>query len=625
MEPLSRDLFRFRDTCNVYLVRDGSDGILIDMGAGDILDHLTEVGVERITDVLMTHHHRDQGQGLPRAVEAGIRIWVPHTEQDLFHGVDHHWQARQLSNDYNSRQDRFSLLEPVPITGTLQEYVPLTFGGRSLTVLPTPGHTVGSVSIMGEIDGRRVCFTGDLICAPGKVWSMAATQWSYNGSEGVSATILSGRDLMSREPDVLLPSHGKPMEDPRGALGILEERLLDLLEMRNENPSLEDHIATPFVPITPHFLHNRTSHAYSFVLLSESGKALMIDYGYDFNPGLAAGTDRAARRPWLYNLPRLKEAFGVTSIDVAIPTHYHDDHLASFNLLRQVEGTRIWAGENMVDVLERPAHYDLPCLWYDPIPVDRSVPLEQPFRWQEYELTLHPLPGHTLYAVAIELEVDGKRILALGDQLVDLDWLFYLYDKALPIGESALGPLPPPTNQNYVYRNRFRMGDYREAAQLYQRIKPDIMVYGHWAPGTVDEAHLERLRARGSRLEELHRDLLPLDEVDFGAEGAGAWIRPYRSEIRSGQELVLAVEVLDPFHRAAKAQVSLTVPPGWKVRPMDGGGDGRVTLEAGQTATIEFCVTPPPDTRVRRARVAADVTVEGRRFGQQAEALVTVA
>lgn len=624
MEPLSRDLFRFRDTCNVYLVRDGSDGILIDMGAGDILDHLTEVGVERITDVLMTHHHRDQGQGLPRAVEAGIRIWVPHTEQDLFHGVDHHWHARQLSNDYNSRQDRFSLLEPVPITGTLQEYVPLTFGGRSLTVLPTPGHTVGSVSIMGEIDGRRVCFTGDLICAPGKVWSMAATQWSYNGSEGVSATILSGRDLMSREPDVLLPSHGKPMEDPRGALGILEERLLDLLEMRNENPSLQDHIATPFVPITPHFLHNRTSHAYSFVLLSESGKALMIDYGYDFNPGLAAGTDRAARRPWLYNLPRLKEAFGVTSIDVAIPTHYHDDHLASFNLLRQVEGTRIWSGENMVDVLERPAHYDLPCLWYDPIPVDRSVPLEQPFRWQEYELTLHPLPGHTLYAVAIELEVDGKRILAVGDQLVDLDWLFYLYDKALPIGESALGPLPPPTNQNYVYRNRFRMGDYRETAQLYQRIKPDIMVYGHWAPGTVDEAHLERLKARGSRLEELHRDLLPLDEVDFGAEGAGAWIRPYRSEISAGQEVLLAVELVDPFPRAAEARVSLTVPPGWKVRPMAGSGDGRVSLEARQTTTVEFCVTPPPDTRVSRARVAADFTVDGRRFGQVAEALVTV-
>jgi glyoxylase-like metal-dependent hydrolase (beta-lactamase superfamily II) len=624
VEPLSNDLFRFRDTCNVYLLRNGSDGILIDLGAGDILDHLSEAGVERVTDVLMTHHHRDQAQGLPRAVESGIRIWVPHSEQELFHRVDEHWQARQLSNDYNNRQDRFSLLEPVPIAGTLQEYVPLSFGGRSLTVLPTPGHSVGSVSILVQMDGRRVCFTGDLICAPGKVWSLAATQWSYNGSEGISATILSGRDLVRRKPDVLLPSHGEPMEDPARAFRLLEKRLLDLLDLRKENPGLEEHLAKPFAPITPHFLHNRTSHAYSYILLSKSGKALAIDYGYDFNPGLAAGTDRAARRPWLYNMPRLKEEFGVTSIDVAIPTHYHDDHLASFNLLRQVEGTRIWAGENMVDVLERPTHYDLPCLWYDPIPVDRSLPLEEPFAWEEYELTVHPLPGHTLYAVAIEVQVDGKRILALGDQLVDLAWLFFLYDKALPIGDSALGPLPPPTTQNYVYRNRFRIGDYRETAELYKRVKPDIMVYGHWAPGAVDRSYLDRLKARGAQLERLHRDLLPLDEVDFGAEGVGAWIRPYRSEIRSGEELVLAVEVLDPFPRAAEAHVSLAVPPGWRVRPMAASGDGRVALEAGRTGTVEFCVTPPPDTRVRRARVAADMTVDGRRFGQQAEALVTV-
>ncbi len=147
------------------------------------------------------------------------------------------------------------------------------------------------------------------------------------------------------------------------------------------------------------------------MLLSESGKALVIDYGYDFGIGCsAAGYDRSARRPWLYNIESLKKQFGVTKTDVALSTLYHDDHVAGFNLLREVEGTQVWAAENFSDLLEHPDRYDLPCLWYDPIPVERSLPLGIPFSWEEHEFTLFEQGGHTLYAVAISFEVDDKRV-----------------------------------------------------------------------------------------------------------------------------------------------------------------------------------------------------------------------
>src|SRR5688572_8704077 len=110
MTPVLDNVFLFEDTCNVYVIRNGREAVLVDFGNGDALDHLGEIGVERVTDVLMTHHHRDQVQGLARAVEAGIRIWVPHTEQDLFQNIDAHWQSREIYNNYNNRQDRFSLL-----------------------------------------------------------------------------------------------------------------------------------------------------------------------------------------------------------------------------------------------------------------------------------------------------------------------------------------------------------------------------------------------------------------------------------------------------------------------------------------------------------------------------------
>ena len=49
----------FRDTCNVYVLRAGSEAVLVDFGDGDVLDQLAALGVERVTDVLLTHHHRD--------------------------------------------------------------------------------------------------------------------------------------------------------------------------------------------------------------------------------------------------------------------------------------------------------------------------------------------------------------------------------------------------------------------------------------------------------------------------------------------------------------------------------------------------------------------------------------
>src|SRR5689334_12238101 len=164
---------RYADTCNVYVLRSGAEAVLIDFGAGDVLEELDAKGV-RVTDVLVTHHHRDQVQGLQRAVDAGIRIWVPPVERPLIDGIDRHWQARPIDNDYDLLQDRFSLLESVSVTGTVPEYRTHRYGGFDVYTLPTPGHTVGSVTYVVEVEGRRVAFTGDLLYGEGKVWSLAA-------------------------------------------------------------------------------------------------------------------------------------------------------------------------------------------------------------------------------------------------------------------------------------------------------------------------------------------------------------------------------------------------------------------------------------------------------------------
>src|SRR4051794_10061563 len=149
----------FRDTCNVYVLRTGREAVLIDFGSGAVLDHLDELGIDRVTDVLLTHHHRDQVQGLALAAAAGARIWVPPVEQDLVARADAHWQTRQVVNDYDLRQDRFSILEQVPVAGTVSEYRTVRYGDWDVYTLPTPGHTIGSVTyVVG-----RLAFCGDLL------------------------------------------------------------------------------------------------------------------------------------------------------------------------------------------------------------------------------------------------------------------------------------------------------------------------------------------------------------------------------------------------------------------------------------------------------------------------------
>jgi len=596
-------VFRFRDTCNVYVLRAGRDAVLIDFGSGSVLDHLEELGVDRITDVLLTHHHRDQAQGLARAVEHGAAVWVPPVEEELVAGIDEHWQMRKVANDYAVRQDRFSVLASVPVAGTVAEYRVGRYGGFDVFTLPTPGHTAGSVTYLVEIDGRRLAFSGDLLYGAGKVWSLAATQWSYSGVEGQVASILSLAFLAQREPDLLLPSHGDPIEDPQAAMAETRARLTALMELRREGPPwrIDRWLDAPWEVLSPHLLRNRTGIATSYALLSDSGAALLIDWGYDYWTGTPLGGERSTNRPLLASIFALRRDFGVERVEAAVTTHYHDDHVAGLNLLRDVEGTEVWSPENVAPVIEDPQRYDLPCLWFEPIPVDRPLPLREPVTWHEYELTAYPLPGHTLYAAAIAFEADGRRVLATGDQ------------------QAVAGGRDGPDILNYQYRNRFSYDDYVASAELYRSLSPDLLITGHWGPREVTDAYLDRLLTDGRRLAELHRRLLPVEEVDFGAEGFGARIEPYRSTVRAGDHLDFDVAVRNPFDRDVVATVRFVLPRGWEVTP----GLEEVSLAAAAEAVARFRVRPVGEP-VRRARVATDLTVDGVPFGQQAEALVDV-
>jgi len=617
VDEIAPGVFRIDDVCSVYVVAeppvesDGTGGsgraaFAVDFGSGRVLDHLdqlAELGVGRITDVLMTHHHRDQAQGLHRAAEHGIRIHVPPVERDLFDRVDDFWRTRQLYNDYNLRQDRFALLEPVPVHDVVPEYRSHTYAGTEVTVLPTPGHTTGSVTYLIERAGRRIAFTGDLIHSPGKVWSLASTQWTYSDNEGPAMTVLSCYSLLERDLDLLLPAHGHPMRDARGALDLLAERMTRYVNAHRSFPwDLRAKYDHPYRAITPHFLMSNGSVACSYVLVSETGAALVFDFGYDMTTGLPSGGDRASRRPWLASLPALRRDFGITTIEAALPTHYHDDHVAGLNLLRDVEGTEVWAPEHVARILQNPLDEDLPCIWYDPIPVDRVLPLDRSFTWHEYEITVHDFPGHTVFAAAYEVEVDGRRILLTGDQ-------------------QDAGGIPGERRelQNFQYRNRFHVDDFSRTAALYKRVRPDLFATGHWGVREVDDAYLDMYAEQADEIAQVHRDLLPMDELDVGSDTVLARMRPYVSTVEQGASARFTVGVRNPFPSPRVARVRLVAPVGWRVHPEL----AEVRLAPSGRGEVEVTADVQGPAR-RRARVAADVSIGELELGQHSVAIVDV-
>src|SRR6185312_5298646 len=254
-----------------------------------------------------------------------------------------------LDVDYDLREDRFSLLANVPLDGTVPEYRTRRFGEVDVYTLPTPGHTFGSVTYVVQNDGARIAFVGDLLYEGGRVWSLAATQWSYSGIEGLESTMISLDQLERQRVDLVLPSHGGPITDP-DALATTRQRIERLTALRaGDEWGLEERLRRPFEELTPHLWRNRTTFASSYLLFSENGRALGIDFGYD---------QAAFRRPLLWSLAGVE-------VDAVIATHYHDDHVSGLNLLRDARGAEVWAPANVAPILEQPHRYDLPCLWLE--------------------------------------------------------------------------------------------------------------------------------------------------------------------------------------------------------------------------------------------------------------------
>jgi glyoxylase-like metal-dependent hydrolase (beta-lactamase superfamily II) len=614
-ERISDRLYRFQDTCNVYVVIDPQDAtrcVLIDFGSGDCLDRLAEIGVSRVDWILHTHHHRDQAQGDYQAAARGIPIAVPEHERHLFDDVENFWKNRRIYHLYYMRNTYFTLVESVPVAQELRDYQALTWAGLRFDVLPSPGHTVGSITLLAEIESRRVAFSGDLIYAPGKVLSLYDLQYQYGQTDGVDCAMVSADLLRQQAPDLLCPSHGMPMAHAGEALTLLLDRLGGWREFYTFGA--KGTLDAEFVEVVPGVIECTSSMSQFYALVAPSGKALFVDYGSAsgsffgaFN-GAFGGGDRM--RFVEHSLAELRTRYGMKQVDVAMPSHMHDDHLNGFPHLQRLYGTRVWAYENMKDVLEHPEGYLLGCTNAEPIHVDRTFGDWEAVDWEGFDLTTVHSPGHTEYQMALLARAGGKRIAFTGDNY---------FKHVLPDGAMRI-------RHNVIYYNHVEKDSFLKSVDNLLRFEPEIIAPGHGPAFDVTRADLEAYRVRQQEQTSRWEGLLP-DEGDgparstnYGLDPKWASFYPYQAHADGDGRVDLEVRVRNYDRRAASAKVELRLPRAWDREP----AAQEVELPEDGTGTARFKLRVPADFwwPVSRIAIAADLTIDGRRLGQVTEAVV---
>ncbi|MDA0588194.1 MAG: MBL fold metallo-hydrolase [Planctomycetota bacterium] len=210
---------RKRLGCSVYLVFDGADWLLIDIGFENSVQEIIEIirqmdfSLAHCRYLIATHADVDHIQGLRRVKEllpSAETVGHPESQRLLKEG-DRIWTYAEISAQGISID-----LPVIELDRTINDGDRLQLGSKELEVWHTPGHTEGMLSFrLGNL-----LFCADNIYRDGGVGNIDA----HHGSD-IPAFIESLTRIRDSDVEWLLPSHGPPFRKDNALLEAAIARL----------------------------------------------------------------------------------------------------------------------------------------------------------------------------------------------------------------------------------------------------------------------------------------------------------------------------------------------------------------------------------------------------------------
>ncbi len=611
VSTLSPHLLVYHGPTNVGIIRDGQRALLVDCGDGSVGNVLRTHGIQRVEQLVFTHHHRDQACGAHRFLGDGAKVGVPAEERPWFEAPMDYWanDAKHLWKVYASfRPHRLMLVEPLKVDAAYSDGHTFAFGPANIRVMATPGHTEGSVSYVVEVDGRRVIFSGDTIYDHGQIWDVYSLQkgfekggrriGGYHGFMGDRWRLAESLDRIAQQkPDLLIPAHGVIMDQPLHAIDALTGRLEQCYEkyvaisaLRHYFPELFSDYAgkSGQMPIRPGIDPPKCLRHFgtTWMLVSESGDAFVMDIG-------SSGIFQQLKK-------RLADG-EIKSVEGLWVTHYHFDHTAGIPDFQQEFDVPCYANEQLAEVLTHPTAWRLPCLDPRPITVHKPMRDGQSWQWREFKLTAFFLPGQTLYHGGLLVEAGNLRMFFVGDSHtmagID-DYCAY--------------------NRNFLGRN----AGYQYCNALIEKLQPTHIFNCH-----VDDAftftaeELDFMRKTLDQREELYGQLVPWEHANFGLDPS--WIRtfPYTQTLQPGADVAINIVVTNHAATACPVRCRAAIPTAL------GGIVGEwqhAEIAAQSEGALRLCWTLPATATPGRYVVPIDIIFADRTLPQFAEAIVDV-
>ena len=303
-----------------------------------------------------------------------------------------------------------------------------------------------------------------------------------------------------------------------------------------------------------------------------------------------------------HSLDDLKAVAGLRAVDVVIPSHYHDDHLAGLPWLQQTQGTKAWIFENFAEIVSNPAGYNIPCLLPHPIRVDRALPDGGRVSWDRWTFDVFHMPGHTWWALGLFGEIDGTRVAFTGDNLLQ-------------------GTVSPLRAAAPVYRNKMLADSIAVGVRRLMEFEPELILTGHTGALRVDRKMLEDFHGWARQIEGVFRTLVAVPaEVNFALDPNFAIALPVPEPGPPGRPAAARAPGHQPRHRPTRPREPAS-------SPRRGGRSRRARprppSRPARAGTLRFVVEVPPGAagpprplcraRPRRAALRPDRGGAGRR------------
>ncbi|NLF02209.1 MAG: MBL fold metallo-hydrolase, partial [Anaerolineales bacterium] len=556
-------------------------------------------------------------------VEKGARLFAPADERHLFDDVVSYW--RDPANRwhlYHHQPGPQVLARPIAVADGVREGDTISWRGYTIYVLDTPGATDGSVSYRIDMGDERVCFVGDALYGPGQLWDLASLQKGagdirdYHGFIGNRRKLIpSLQKLAASEASVLVPSHGAPIHDPGAAIELLLTRLdavwrnyVAISALNHYFPGFLDEPLSasegaawrmpPAATSQPPAFIRRCPETTSFVVVSDSGAALLIDCG---QPAVVN-----TLQAWLANGE-------IGAVEGCWITHYHDDHVDALPLLREAFDCPIFTDRHLAEIIEHPRRFHLPCISPQATPVTRATREGESWAWHEFTLTACHFPGQTYYHSGLLVEGHGTSVCFAGDS-------------GAPTGLD-----------DYCAPNRTFLGagrGFRRCIELWRAWRPAYIINEHQDQAFhFSDDELDTMEELLAQRELLFAEILPWEHPDFGADEYWVRVYPYEQDVAPGEPFELSVLFTNHGNEAVAACAVPVLPPGWRWDANRSQPEVRVPARTEGIAA-DWCANPdraarlrivsPADAAPGQVVIPFQVTWGGRYLGQFRHALVNV-